>query len=567
VSYVTARLPRSASAYARRDVPLLVALAELRERRRERLLAADAYQEVLKLEPEFRYAIRGQVLALNNAGLVHLANRLAEKHSDAFSDEEKRRLAHDAAARTVIFSEAQRDTGHGPVRFATTDVGLMANREVDARFGEEAISQFDRLVALRDRVRMQEVVALYQSMVQNKLNVPAYAKVAAADAYLYLEQPEVARDLYREAINAARGDGGEGALEWQVALMYAYSEAEQHDEAQALADKLKADTPLLVDKGVASLESPNDEYSKAALTSARLRLYSGRLEQAEKRLAELRALAPFNSGVRASWASLQSAREKPRAALDEFTMLQVDDPKSIDAAVGRGESLLALNQFEEARQVLGPLVESYPHNKAVQNLARKMSYHDGLTLQIDTTLGHGGSIAGAESLVDTKLYSMPLKNSFGEPYRVFAHVSRSEGETTDGSSIARTRVGAGMEYRVRDLTIEGEVNHAVSSPDINGIALTMSCSLSDTWRTSVFVDTNVNDLPAAAYQNGVTAKTIGASVTWVDNESRSAGAYRAHAIPTTTRAMPRVYGGTSAGFPGRYSSSTATWVFTRPPTA
>ncbi|WP_242489904.1 poly-beta-1,6 N-acetyl-D-glucosamine export porin PgaA [Noviherbaspirillum cavernae] len=523
LAYVSGHLPRPPIAYTRRDVALVVALAELHEHHKDWLLAASAYQDVLTLDPGFRYALRGRVFAVNKAGLPHLAKRLADRQPDAFSEDERRQLAHDAAGRTVIFGQAQLEADARAARFATTDVGLQANHETGDRFGERPATLFDRLVALRDRVRMRDAVELYQHLCAAGVTVPAYAKAAAADAYLYLEQPEIARDLYREAIDEVRQGGGENVRAWQIALFYAYGEAEQHDEAQAVADGLHRDTSPMMNKGMRGIEEPNPAYSQTALLSAQARLYAGRLDQAEQRLAELRALAPHNSSIRSSWASLQSSREKPRAALEEFTLLRIDDPKSVDVAVGQGESLLTLNQFAEARAVLAPLLESSPESKAVQNFADRVDRHDRLLLQIDTTLGRGGSVAGAESVFDSRLYSAPLKDSLGEPYRVFAHVSRSQGHT-DGSSLARTRIGAGIDYRARDISVEAEVNQAITAPDANGIALALSWSLSDAWRTSVFVDTNLNDLAAAAFRNGVTGKAIGASVTWIDNESRSAGA-------------------------------------------
>ncbi|MGH8807987.1 MAG: poly-beta-1,6 N-acetyl-D-glucosamine export porin PgaA, partial [Noviherbaspirillum sp.] len=487
--------------HTRREVPLLIALAELHERRRDWLQAAAAYQDVLRVEPDFRYALHGRVFALNRAGAFHLAKRLADSRPQAFSAEEMRRFAHDAAAQSVVFGEVQLAVDDKMSRFAATDHALRQNAEVTRQFGETPSTQFDRVVALRDRTRMREAAALYESLAAHALDIPPYAKAAAADAYLHLEQPETARDLYRSALDDSTG--GANAADWQIALMYAYGETEQHDAAEALADRLLQVTPVLANKGIRGIESSSDEYARAALMAAQTRLYADRLEQAESRLAELRARAPFNSGIRAAWASLQSSRERPRAANEEFTRLQRDDPRSITAAVGRAESLIALNQLDEAREALAPSRASHADNKAVQNLVRRLESHDRLQLKIDATLGRGGSIAGAESVLNATLHSPPLTGSVGSRHRIFSRLSRTDGDAR-GTSVTRTRLGAGMDYRARDMQAEVEVNHAGGPVGRNGLVLALAWSLSDAWHAGLVLDTNVNDLSAVAFRDGIT---------------------------------------------------------------
>lgn len=523
--YLKSRLPTSSGDYVRRDTPLIVALAELHEQRNEWLLAAATYQDVLRVEPHFRYAQRGRVFALSRAGAFQLARRLALNHPDAFDANELQRLAHDAAARIVIFGQARQEADEDPAqRFTTTDSALQQNTKIAREFGENTQSRSDRLVALRDRSQMQETVELYESLLHNNADIPPYGKVAAADAYLHLEMPEVARDLYLAALDSANSINVAETSDWQIALMYAYSEAEQHEEAETLADRVLHASPAFRHKGTAAIESPNEEYSRAALMAALMRLYSDRLEQAQQRLAELRALAPDNAGIREAWAALQSARERPREALEEFTLLHLDDPQSPGAAIGRANTLLALNRLDEAREASLPLLTNYPENKAVRNLEREIASYDSLHLKLETTLGRGASVAGAEAIVDATLYSSPLTNSIGSQYRVFSRVSHTEGETATESPVSRTRAGAGIDYRMGDIQAEIEVNHAAGDAARNGLAGALSWSLSDAWQVHAAVDTNINDLPAAAFYEDITGRAVRAGVAWSAHESRKAGA-------------------------------------------
>lgn len=527
--YLKSRLPASSGDYVRRDAPLIVALAELHEQRNEWLLAAETYQNVLRVEPHFRYAQRGRIFSLSRAGAFQLAQRLALNHPEAFEEKELQRLAQDAVARTVIFGQARQEADEDPARrYATTDFALQQNAKITSEFGENALSHFDRLVALRDRSRMQDTIELYESLVSSNADIPPYARIAAADAYLHLEKPEVARDLYLVALDAASSTNAAEAADWQIALMYAYSEAEQHDEAETLADRVLRESPAFRHKGTAAIESPNEEYARAALMAALMRLYSDRLEQAQQRLAELRALAPDNAGIRSAWAALQSARERPRAALEEFTLLQLDEPQSADAAIGQASTLLALNRLDEAREASLPLLTNYPESKAVRNLEREIESYDSLHLKLETTLGRGASVAGAEAVVNATLYSSPLTNSIGSQYRVFSRVSHTEGETATESPVSRTRAGAGLDYRMGDIHAEVEVNHAAGDATRNGFAGALSWSLSDSWQVHAGVDTNINDLPAAAFHEDITGRAVKAGAAWSAHESRKAGAEMTH---------------------------------------
>lgn len=522
LDYIKARLPASASEYGKRDMPLIVALADVHEKRREWIAAASAHQDALRIEPGFRYAVRGRAFALNNAGAFHLAWRLAEGRPDMFSEEERSRLAYDAAARSVFFGQAQVEADATPGRFTSTDLALKQNEGMTKQFGPTVRTSFDRLVALRTRSRMREAVEQYESLLAQNASIPAYVRAAAADAYLEQRQPERARDLYLSALNDPVGSKVPEAFDWQIALMYAYGEAEQHREAEELADRLLASMPAFMHKGTLAVEAPNEEYSRAALMAALVRLYADRMDVAEQRLTELRMLAPFNHDIRSAWALLQLVRDHPRAALEEYALLQADYPESVEAGLGHAESLLTINRLDDAKTVFSQVEKKYPDRMAVQVFKRELESHDAFHLQVDTVVGKGAENAGAETVFDAILYSPPLTNSLGTPFRAYARVSRAEGDADD-ESISRTRTGVGIDYRFNGVLAALEVNHASGEASRNGVGANLSVGWSDQWRSYVELDTNVNDLAAAAYRDGVTGRSLTVGTTWTKNESRTIG--------------------------------------------
>lgn len=525
-AYLMAQLPAWPRRAERDAIPILVALAELHEQRREWIEAAGRYQEALQLDPGFRFVLRGRAFALNAAGLPHQAMRLAALQADAFTTDEMHQFDHNAAAGTIGFGEAQLAADSGAGRFASTDVALAENSAILQQFGPMSSTRFDRLVALKNRLRMREVVELYQTLQAENVSLPVYAKFTVADAYLFLQQPEAARDLYLEGFREAGTAQAADALNWKISLLYAHLEAEQHDAATALADRLVQETPRWINKGIPGLEGPHPDYARVQLLRILLDMYGDRLALAEQRLAAARTAAPHNSDIRSAWASLQSAREHPRMALEEFTLLQVDEPKSVSHAIGRGESLLALNRFTEAKAVLPALQAEQPDNRNVQKFENRLAIHAMPLFRADTTIGRGQSAAGAESVFDASLYSSPLSGSFGDPYRVFGHVAHAQGHA-GGQQLARTRAGMGVDYREQDLAAEAELHRMADADrgnDRTGVALALAYDLSDYWHGRVSADTNVIDLPAAAIRNGVHAEALKLGLTWQMDESRKAGA-------------------------------------------
>ena len=521
LNYVTAHPPANGKPYVKRDAPLLVARAEIYERRVEWIDAALAYQAVLAVEPTFRYALRGRVFSLQNAGLARLAEQEAARTPEVFDPAERLALAQAAGAFAIRYGEIQLATDDTANRFSTTDNALAENRKITEQFGSFNSTQFDRLVALRDRQQMTEAVTLYESMRAAGVQVPTYALTAAADAYLFLKRPEIARDIYIDALKNSAGADGQSLFEWKISLMYAYSESEQHRLAAKLAQKTLDETPKVLLKAIPNLESPAPDRTRIATVSALLDVYNDRLNDAERKLAVLRAQTPFNSEIRLPSASLQVAREHPRAALREFQSASVDFPDSIDAAVGVGEVTLSMNEFAAAKSIFSQQIVKQPDSIAVKNFEKQLRIYDEPVYRVDGRFGRGQSAAGEESITDASLYSAPLTHSLGDHYRVFSHIIQVNGKAAQ-ESVNRTRLGAGIDYRASGIEAEAEVNQSSDHGKTAGLGLKMTLDLSDQWHVSAAAETNVVDLPAAAIRDHLTADALKLAFSWTWNESRRA---------------------------------------------
>jgi tetratricopeptide (TPR) repeat protein len=118
-------------------------------------------------------------------------------------------LAADMAAAEVRWDplETPSDPRH---RFDATDRALgdldhlIARAEAESDAQELTHLRLDRIVALRDRVRMGEVIAEADSLRRAGVELPAFARHALADALLYMRRPEDARAEYDAVLVADR---------------------------------------------------------------------------------------------------------------------------------------------------------------------------------------------------------------------------------------------------------------------------------------------------------------------------------------------------------------------------
>ena len=501
------------------------------ERQQAWLDAAAAWQRLLAVQSDDAEAYRHRVLALSRIGAAYLAQRLAQQRPALFSSDERYGLAHAAAAMTVSFGVAQQFSQNGAQRFGTLDLALSEQTQINQEFGQRAPTRFDELLALRERNQMSAAIALYQTLENEHIALPPYVKVAAAEAYLVLQQPQRARDLLLPLAQPENVAHGDVTTDAGIALGYALLESGQPDAALVLIDQLLAVTPAQSHRGLAGIEAANPDYLRVAVQAALFRLYSQRIDEVEQRLRALQGRAPFNSDVRLAWASLQNAREHRHAALEEYRLMLVDHPDSVDAAVGSGEALLATNATGAAQITLARLQKLDLDQRSVQRFAAAMQRRRRPSLHGELLIGRGAVAAGAESVFDASVRSAPLDWSEHTDLQVFSHWSRASGSlrdsiAADGSNIAslmRNRLGLGLTATTPDLSAQVELNHAAGTAARSGVVLSLQSSGSDEWQLSTVYDSNLNNLAAAAFRAGITAQQWQAAISWRANEARKAG--------------------------------------------
>jgi biofilm PGA synthesis protein PgaA len=490
--------------------------------RRDPYATLAANQSILSRDPRNRAALRGKIFALAALGTPQLALELAERNPGVVTDAERDSLAADRTAHRIRWGQIAADTGRGPARFDGIDRALADSEAAGARALDPAAGltaaerqlALDRIGALQVRYRMREAVALHAALAARPPPLPAYAQASAAGAWLYLEQPEKARDLYRAALA-----GDPDNLEWRIGLFYALAESEAHGEALDEIERAVALTPQSIDQWSRQTVRENPAYARVLAARAMAPLYANRPGEAWERLRDLAGQAPYNMEIRTDLASAMRARGWPRAAEEELRWILAADPDNSGALGERAGALLEMREYREAAAALALAQSVSAEDGRVVRAARFARVHGLRELVVDGTVGRssGDGPAGArDHAVEARLYSSPL----AENYRAFAHLFTAQARYAAGAA-ERSRGGIGLEYRSPLLVASGELSHAGSGLGA-GASVALAFTPGDHWTLHGEADSSANETPLQATLAGVDARRVAGGVRWRAHESRRA---------------------------------------------
>ncbi len=523
------------------------AVAELRSlavkhaSNRDFVAEAATYDDIIRLVPKDRAALRGRVFASLHMGAPQLAVRYAQLDAAEFTAEEMRDLLQVKARASIKWGGLEARLGVGPQRFKGADRGLTASSEVQklhrsagkiaSPSGER--TKFDRIVALRDRLRMAEAIEVYRDLTRRQVEIPAFALAAAADAYLYTRKPQRARDLFLQALALSKLEPDYPNREWQLHLFDAYLDANDFGAAHRWIDQLVREIPPLLNPGLRDLQRDNDFYTQATIGAARLRLASDALPAGELMLKSILDRAPFNTDARLAYGDLLRSREKTRAALRQFESILVDDLTNADAALGIAGTALLLHDRGKAKSYLAVLTENYPESAEAQRLRRELRAYERPFLAVTTERGRSPTGVSARGnrdwLLDTTLFLAPPWSRT----RLFTH-SFYVTANFQADAATRKRLGMGVEYRSPWWELSTELSG--KQPELNrsglkdvalnemGLSLRAAFKPGDPWRIRLEADTQSNDIPVQASAAGINARAFGVGVTHTRNESQSLSA-------------------------------------------
>ncbi len=257
--------------------------------------ALKAYGAAAHLSPGNREAARETAAILTELGAAHAAERFGgtSPSIEAGKAAAMVRWGEDVKPR----DPARRFDGTDRA-IARLDALLQTTTDPDVRRRLRG----DRIVALRDRFRMEEVVQEVEAM-KGADALPTYVEEAYADALLYLHRPKEALAGYNNVL--AREPRN---VQARYGQFYAGVESEDFTTAYAAVDVLLRDEPLWRVYPDDPTRYPNPDRTVAEVTDAKGRLYAGDFARAWDRIA------PSRKRHRPIPISVSPPRRSPRRA-------------------------------------------------------------------------------------------------------------------------------------------------------------------------------------------------------------------------------------------------------------
>lgn len=480
-----------------------------------------------RLAPAKAYVTREYLDSLKYAGLAHAAFESAKQHPELIDTDRLRDLEADYLAELARL--AAEPTRQEAERFSIADRVIAEYERVIPEWqaiGPEAERQVlrarvDRLQALYTRKRMQEVVDEYEMLVEEGATLPPYISNDIAAAYLYLRQPEKARDHYRKAIidSDPRFVSAGERLSNQTGLFYALIESEQFDDASQVIEGAQTEQPRWrYIKGLVQ-RVPNDLYLYSEQTAALNLFYSDDTVASQQRLEELVANAPRNVGLRTALANVYRGRSWPRRAEKELKMAETLEARAVEVEAGQGLTAMQLQEWAQARSLSLDLAARFPEEKSTDTLAREWAVHNKAELRVtgERGIASDSPVSGSGDLsIDTVLYSAPIKDN----WRVFGGGGYSTGDFEEGTGYYRW-LRTGVEWRSRGLTTELEAStHNYGSGTKPGARLTTAYDVNDHWMVGGSAEWRSRETPLRALRSDITSNSLSAFVRWRAHERR-----------------------------------------------
>lgn len=368
-------------------------------------------------------------------------------------------------------------------------------------------ARFDLVEALARVDEMERVTTLYEEMVSEGITVPSWILSDVAGAYLYLEHPRKALDLYEVVIKSEPH-----SFDARMGRFYALQELREWDRAAKERDALDKETPELL--GKAGNVRPNWPKTEVALAKGWLLAYEERLREADQFFSDMHAKASYNTNTRDGLAHVWFWRGWPRKALEEFRIIETIDPNHAMPRIGKADTLNSLAFKEQARKEAGDLLRAYPRNKHIQQLNRRFKVEE--MREFDTNASFTREEGGYEQFRADMHFFQPVSLYSRLNGYVMAQKDR------DKNSVKHyRRAGVGIDHVFNSswrLRQQFSVNYD-DGRDF-GSFTELDFSPDDYWRFSAVYDSFITDVPLRARVFGTDAEKYELAAVYRQSEWR-----------------------------------------------
>ncbi|TVP43465.1 MAG: poly-beta-1,6 N-acetyl-D-glucosamine export porin PgaA [Gemmatimonadales bacterium] len=484
--------------------------------------AAAEYRQAVRLRPEWGDARVAEVLALRAAGADLLAMERAAAARAYMPPDLMNDLEAGSVARLVEWAPAATEARGQEAANARIDRALGAGTAArgrlvavegdDARFPEVRL-RFDRIIALRDRERMVQVLAEAEALEAEGVTLPPYVLRAVADAAAEQGRTSEAVARYRESLA-----GWPGQPETTLGLFWALVDRNDFAEADRVLDEFLAGQP---DRrhGEGLRESlPNPDRLPATVARHLGWALAGDLPRAQRGLEDLHARAPLNLTVRQELATVYGWRGWPGLAGALNERIVALDPDHVVARIGGISSALATGERERALDLATELRFLAPEAENVRRALRRVEVDAlwELSARAGGGWSTGGDLGTRDRTLRTRIVSAPMAHRF----RLHAGTDRADADYPEGRG-ALDRVAMGLEYRSRPLRLSVEGNADRDGAEAPGLSAAASFRPGDRWSFRLAGDSRARDYPLRANREGIRGWSAAAGISHRAHEGRS----------------------------------------------
>jgi len=357
---------------------------------------------------------------------------------------------------------------------------------------------------------MEDVVREYEALLRDGIVPPPWVIEMAASAYLYLEQPHKALEIYEQALekNPRSVNGRKGKF-------YTLQELRRWQNAGEVLDDLDREQPELSITGNAA--RPNWFKLELAIDRGWFILYEERFREAETYFWNLRVKAPASMSIRSGLAHTYLWRGWPRKALREFRIIETTDPLYTSSLIGMSAALDALACKEESRELAQRLLAAYPKDKHVRGLVRMLQVEDMRELAADF----------AFTADDEGFSEIRTEASYAHPVSLYTRLFGTllwQKSSDDNNTAYYRRAGIGIRH-IWNSSLSIEQKFSVNFDDGNdfGSLTRLIITPDDYWRIDLSYDSFTTDVPLRARVFDITSDRFNGTVTYRESEWRSYG--------------------------------------------
>ena len=510
------------------NVDVYRAMSYFGQQSKQPVMVIDANTRLLEINNQDLDAARALIIAAREAGATKQALALAVRYPKAADQTEIIKINNDSAAQHIAWG--QLNTKISAQRFADTDKALLKLDEAcrcdwngldlssdKPNTGINRNLLFDRILALRDRYRMQDVITHYQQLNNAKIDPPAYVLNAAGDAYLYQRMPLEALKAYETSLIKDPTN-----IQTKFSKFYALIELERHEQATKLIDELSQSLAAYRNRPKNPVIRAEDNKLDADSKAYYVRAYGDDLETAELNFQALNNVGPMNSSVQLALGEIWRGRGWLERAEQRFYDVNNDYPDQVSPRVNLANTHLDIRDWQLAETEIQPLVAEYPENLTVQALSQRWDLHNKNQLTMDgySTKSAGSVFGNRTQGLNAILYSKPINYN----YRAFVSTQYDHATFPEGNG----RVlypGVGLEYTNRDWRFSGQISQASLSKIGISTTLTADYRMDDSWTFASSLDINSSQMPLRGLRVGTSGDLISAISTyrWSDLTRAAAG--------------------------------------------